>query len=97
MVFMIESQLNYLMGCLEAMRTRGVSTVEVRSDAVASFNDEIDRAMQGTVWSSGCNSWYLDSAGHNSVVWPGWSFRFRTRTRHFEPQRYLTSRVPSGG
>jgi cation diffusion facilitator CzcD-associated flavoprotein CzcO len=52
MVFMIESQLNYLMGCLEAMRTRGVSTVEVRSDAVAAFNDEIDRAMQGTVWSS---------------------------------------------
>lgn len=97
MVFMIESQLNYLMGCLEAMRTRGASTVEVRPDAVAAFNDEIDRAMQGTVWSSGCNSWYLDSAGRNSVVWPGWSFRFRTRTRHFEPQKYLMSRAPSGG
>jgi cation diffusion facilitator CzcD-associated flavoprotein CzcO len=97
MVFMIESQLNYLMGCLEAMRTRGVSTVEVRSDAVAAFNAEIDRAMQGTVWSSGCNSWYLDSAGRNSVVWPGWSFRFRTRTRHFEPQKYVMSRAPSGG
>jgi cation diffusion facilitator CzcD-associated flavoprotein CzcO len=97
MVFMIESQLNYLMGCLEAMRTRGVSTVEVRSDAVTAFNDEIDRAMQGTVWSSGCNSWYLDATGRNSVVWPGWSFRFRTRTRHFEPQKYVMSRASSGG
>jgi cation diffusion facilitator CzcD-associated flavoprotein CzcO len=96
MVFMIESQLNYLMGCLEAMRRRGASTVEVRADAVAAFNDEIDRAMQGTVWSAGCNSWYLDSAGRNSVIWPRWSFSFRARTRHFEPQKYVMSRAPSG-
>jgi cation diffusion facilitator CzcD-associated flavoprotein CzcO len=97
MVFMIESQLNYLMGCLEAMSARRASTVEVRSDAVAEFNDEIDRAMRGTVWSAGCNSWYLDSAGRNSVIWPGWSFRFRTRTRRFEPQKYLLSGASTGG
>jgi cation diffusion facilitator CzcD-associated flavoprotein CzcO len=41
--------------------------------------------------------WYLDSAGRNSVVWPGWSFQFRSRTRHFEPQKYVMSRAPSGG
>jgi hypothetical protein len=66
MVLMIESQLNYLMGCL-TMRARRASRVEVRADAVAEFNDEIDRSMKGTVWSScGCSSWYLDSTGRNT-------------------------------
>jgi hypothetical protein len=89
MVLMIESQLNYLMGCL-TMRARRASRVEVRADAVAEFNDEIDRSMKGTVWSScGCSSWYLDSTGRNSALWPGWSFAFRNRTRHFEPQKCL--------
>ncbi|MEO8898186.1 MAG: NAD(P)/FAD-dependent oxidoreductase [Candidatus Dormibacter sp.] len=96
MVFMIESQLNYLMGCLEAMRQRGR---EHRRGAPPTrwprSTMRSTGAMQGTVWSAGCNSWYLDSAGRNSVIWPGWSFGFRTRTRHFEPQKYVMSRAPS--
>jgi cation diffusion facilitator CzcD-associated flavoprotein CzcO len=98
MVFMIESQLNYLMSCLAVMRERGAVTVEVREDAQAAFNTEIDGAMKGTVWTAGrCRSWYLDATGRNSTLWPGWSFRFRSRTRRFEPQKYrLGSQRPPG-
>ena len=94
MVFMIESQLNYVIGCLQAMDERGVGTFDVREDAVEAFNAEIDRASAGTVWTAGrCRSWYLDATGRNSTLWPGWSFRFRERTRRFEPQKYvLTAR-----
>lgn len=98
MVFMIESQLNYLMGCLGEMRRRGATTVEVRPEVMAAFNQEIDRAMRGTVWNTGrCSSWYLDSTGRNSALWPGWSVGFRRRTRRFEPQKYLMSGVSPGG
>ena len=90
MVYMIESQLNYLVGCLAAMDERGAAVAEVREDATEAYNAELDRAMRGTVWTAGhCNSWYLDSTGRNTTLWPGWSFRFRARTRRFEPEKFV--------
>jgi cation diffusion facilitator CzcD-associated flavoprotein CzcO len=95
MVFMIESQLNYLMSCLEQMRARGATAAEVREDAQAAFNAELDAAMAGTVWTSGhCRSWYLDATGRNSTLWPRSSVRFRSRTRRFEPAKFRLSRAP---
>ena len=48
----------------------------------------MQQRMQGTVWTSGCSSWYLDARGHNTTLWPGFTFEFRRRTRHFDPQHY---------
>lgn len=48
----------------------------MRRDASARFNDALRKAMKGTVWTSGCRSWYLDKNG-NPATWP-WTFdRFR--------------------
>jgi cation diffusion facilitator CzcD-associated flavoprotein CzcO len=95
MVFMIESQLNYLIGCLETMQARGARTAEVHAEACDAFNREVDESMRGTVWTAGhCQSWYLDSSGRNSTLWPDWSFRFRQRTRHFEPEKYQLTTAP---
>jgi cyclohexanone monooxygenase len=66
-------------------------TVEVRPEAQAGFNAEIQQRMQGTVWSAGCQSWYLTAGGRNTTLWPGFTFEFRRRTRHFDPQSYQTS------
>ncbi|HEY6409202.1 MAG TPA: hypothetical protein VIY29_17205, partial [Ktedonobacteraceae bacterium] len=63
---------------------------------------EMQKRMQDTVWTSGCKSWYLDANGHNTTLWPGFTFEYRRRTRHFNPQRYnlipqkLTSTHTSG-
>ncbi|MEQ8660563.1 MAG: NAD(P)/FAD-dependent oxidoreductase, partial [Gammaproteobacteria bacterium] len=47
-----------------------------REDATRRFNQAIRDAMPGTVWLSGCQSWYLDDNG-NPAMWP-WTFaRFR--------------------
>ena len=89
-VFMIESQLNYVLDCLEMMHRRGIATVEVRPEAQRRFNDELQRASAGTVWTAGnCQSWYLDANGRNTTLWPGWTFDFRRRTRRFDPQSYV--------
>jgi len=38
----------------------------------------VDRKMRDTVWTAGgCDSWYLDATGRNSVLWPGYTFTFR--------------------
>jgi cation diffusion facilitator CzcD-associated flavoprotein CzcO len=88
-VFMIESQLNYVMDCLRHMDSNGLGTAEVREGVQRRFNDDIQRRLDGTVWTSGgCVSWYLDANGRNSTVWPGFTWPFRRRTRRFDPADY---------
>ncbi len=89
MVFMIESQVAYILDCLRTMEQRALQTIEVRAESEEAFNTEIQQRMPGTVWASGCNSWYLDKQGRNTAIWPGFTFEFRRRTSHFDAQHYL--------
>jgi len=88
MVFMIESQLNYILDCLRTMDRRNLRAVEVRPEIQEAFDTEVQKRMQRTVWTSGCKSWYLDANGHNTTLWPGFTFEYRRRTRHFDTQHY---------
>jgi cation diffusion facilitator CzcD-associated flavoprotein CzcO len=88
MVLMIESQLAYVIDAIRTMDERGIETVEVRPEAVEAFNAELEEMLQGTVWASGCSSWYLDASGRNTTLWPDFTFRFRERTRHFDADSY---------
>jgi cation diffusion facilitator CzcD-associated flavoprotein CzcO len=88
MVYMIESQIAYILDCLRMMDRRNLRAIEVRPEIQEAFKTEMQQRMQGTVWTSGCSSWYLDARGHNTTLWPGFTFEFRRRTRHFDPQHY---------
>jgi cation diffusion facilitator CzcD-associated flavoprotein CzcO len=88
MVFMIQSQLPYILDCIRTLDRQNLRVVEVRSEVQKAFNAEMQQRMQGTVWTSGCASWYLDASGHNTTLWPGFTFEFRHRTRRFDSQHY---------
>jgi cation diffusion facilitator CzcD-associated flavoprotein CzcO len=88
MVFMIESQLRYVMDALRVMDEQEIATFEVRPEAMNAYNARIQSKMPGTVWMSGCASWYLDSEGRNTTIWPDFTFRFRHRTRRFDTHAY---------
>ena len=88
-VFMIESQINYVADALRQAGARGAATVEVRPEAEAAWNTQVQRDMEGTVWTTGrCASWYLDDSGRNTTLWPSFTFRFRRETRRFDPAAY---------
>jgi cation diffusion facilitator CzcD-associated flavoprotein CzcO len=89
MIYMIESQLAYILDALRLMRLRGICVVEPRASVQAAYNEEIQRRMRGTVWTSGCASWYLDAGGVNSTLWPGFTAEYRWRTHRFDPANYL--------
>jgi cation diffusion facilitator CzcD-associated flavoprotein CzcO len=92
MVYMIESQITYILDCLRVMDRLNLRAVEVHAEAQDTFNKELQQRMKGTVWTSGCASWYLDASGRNTTLWPGFTFEFRHRTRRFDARRYnLTS------
>jgi cation diffusion facilitator CzcD-associated flavoprotein CzcO len=91
-VFMIESQVAYVLDALRAMDAHGASTVDVRPEVQEAFNAAIDRDMRRTVWTTGgCASWYLDATGRNSTLWPDFTWRYRRRTRRFELADYATA------
>ena len=88
MVYMIESQISYILEALRLMQDRQLGSIEVRREVQAHFNTTLQGRMKGTVWNSGCKSWYLDKRGHNTTLWPGFTFTFRNLTRHFNSQVY---------
>jgi cation diffusion facilitator CzcD-associated flavoprotein CzcO len=88
-VFIIESQIAYVLDALRTMRRHGARTLEVREGAQAAYNAELDRMTEGTVWvSGGCTSYYIDRNGHNSALWPTYTWPFRQRTREFDATAY---------
>jgi cyclohexanone monooxygenase len=89
LVVMIESQIRYIKDALHFMEQRRVARVDVKQDVVQTFNDELQAKMSRTVWNAGgCASWYLDEHGRNTTLWPDFTFRFRSRTRRFDPENY---------
>jgi cation diffusion facilitator CzcD-associated flavoprotein CzcO len=88
-VYMIESQLNYVLDGLRVMGERELASVEVRPEVQREFNADLQRRLRGTVWDSGgCASWYLDSRGCNRTIWPRQTWSFRRMTRRFDPASY---------
>jgi len=88
-VFMIESQITYVLSALKAMRRRGAAVLDVRPEAQAAYNAELEEMTRGTVWvSGGCSSYYIDRNGHNSTIWPTFTWPFRQRTREFDEAAY---------
>jgi cation diffusion facilitator CzcD-associated flavoprotein CzcO len=88
-VFMIESQIEYVADALRTMRRRGAGTLEVRPEAQAAWGARIERMTEGTVWvSGGCDSYYIDRNGHNSTLWPTFTWPFRRHLREFDEAAY---------
>jgi cation diffusion facilitator CzcD-associated flavoprotein CzcO len=89
LVFMIESQIAYVIDALRAMKKSGAATVEVRDEPFVAYNDDLQAKMQRTVWNTGgCASWYLDEQGRNTTLWPDFTWKFHQRTRRFDAENY---------
>ena len=52
MVYMIESQVAYVLDALRYMDRHGADTVQVRADAAERYNADLDERMEGTVWNT---------------------------------------------
>jgi cation diffusion facilitator CzcD-associated flavoprotein CzcO len=88
-VIMIEAQVEYVLQAIAATRARGHrATVELRAGRLEAFVAEVDRALSAQVWASGCQSWYLNSAGQNFTIWPGSTLSYRWRVRRFDEEAY---------
>ncbi|MEE2034178.1 flavin-containing monooxygenase [Rhodococcus chondri] len=89
MVYMIESQLNYVVDAIRTIDRHHLGTVEVRDDVQDRYNRDLQDALKSSVWNNGgCASWYLDKHGNNTTLWPGFTFEFRRITKQFDLEAY---------
>lgn len=99
MILIIEAQLNYLADFLRQLDVLGGrAALDARPSAVRAWNRRLQQRMQHTVWNTGCDSWYLDANGRNTVVWPGSTGEFRRVTRRVDLAEYQllrSARVPA--
>jgi cation diffusion facilitator CzcD-associated flavoprotein CzcO len=90
MVYMIESQVAYVDDALKTMDAEGLAVLETTPQAQEAYRQLIAAKSRGTVWlGGGCHSWYLDQHGHNTTLWPDFTFRFRKLTRKLDRENYV--------
>ncbi|WP_236147340.1 NAD(P)/FAD-dependent oxidoreductase [Mycolicibacterium sp. CH28] len=94
MIYMYESQANYIAGAISYARNHSIGTVEPTPAAQSAFTAEVDRLSEGTVWTSGgCTSWYLNENGRNINIWPGSTLGYRRRTMRFDASQHVLHRT----
>jgi cation diffusion facilitator CzcD-associated flavoprotein CzcO len=94
MVYMIESQVAYVDDALKTMDAEGLEVLETTPEAQQAYRDLIAEKSKDTVWlAGGCASWYLDEHGHNTTLWPDFTFRFRRLTRKLDRENYVGARA----
>lgn len=64
-----DTQVKYIIGWLQRWQRGEFISVEPTQEATDRFNAEMRAAMPGTVWASGCQSWYLGPDGL-PALWP---------------------------
>jgi len=83
MLYMMESQFNYVLDALKQMQQHRLQTLEIKAQPQRLFNQKLARRLKDTVWGQGCHSWYKTEDGSNPTVWPGFTFSYRRLTRRF--------------
>ena len=79
-----ELQFAYLMRLVDHVASLGHRSAMPSAEAAARFEQERTEAAAGTVWATGCKSWYLDDRGI-PFVWP---FSFPRFAEEMEKPRY---------
>lgn len=88
-IYMFEAQAEHIVGVVKLAVRKGVDIIEPTTHAQQAFQKKIEKDMEGTVWvAGGCSSWYLDSTGRNSQLWPGFTFAYRQMATNIDEQDY---------
>ena len=89
-LFIIESQMYYIMHAIEAASSGPHGVIEVKAEAEARYTSLIHKEMAKTVWQrGGCDSWYNSKSGKVIAMFPGFSFTFRRWSKNFKAQDHI--------
>ncbi|HVW65215.1 MAG TPA: NAD(P)/FAD-dependent oxidoreductase, partial [Nitrosospira sp.] len=82
----IEAQVNHALQCIQEVIDQGKVSMEVKQDAMARYNVQLQKKLAASVWAAGCRSWYKAESGKIVGIYPGFSFQYarELKTPRFE-------------
>lgn len=80
-ILYIEAQVNYVLQCLKELLQRDRSFIEVKPEAMAGYNEILQKTLASSVWAAPCRSWYKTASGKIIGIYPGFSFEYMRELR----------------
>jgi cation diffusion facilitator CzcD-associated flavoprotein CzcO len=87
----LESGMAHVLAALAELERAGARRIAIRRDVADAFDRELREALAGTVWHTGCTSWYLDADGNDPNQWPWTWTTYARRTGRLQPGAYVTA------
>jgi 4-hydroxyacetophenone monooxygenase len=88
-VFHSECQIRYIMQAIREVAESGNDSLDVRPQPYHAYQDKVDAAVQGMVWSHpGVTSWYKNKSGRVTQTSPWRLVDYRNLTAEFNPADY---------
>ena len=84
-VFMIEAQVDYILQMMKLVSKSKSNAIVVKDETQNQYNDYVQHMLEGTVWQSGCVSWYQQNGGKNFALWPTYTWKYWLATRKVNP------------
>ncbi|BBZ46359.1 monooxygenase [Mycobacterium parmense] len=95
-IFMLEAQARYIVRALKYLRRKRKTYIAVRPAALADFVGNVDRWMEGTVWTTRCSNYFRAANGRVVTQWPRSARSFWQMTRRFKPADFTFDAAPGG-
>lgn len=76
----IEPEVQHAIACMQAVRAGGRQSIEVSADAMATYNQELQARLSGSVWGQ-CRSWYRMDDGKIVAIFPGFTAEYVNAVR----------------
>ncbi|HEY3833620.1 MAG TPA: NAD(P)/FAD-dependent oxidoreductase [Acidimicrobiia bacterium] len=78
---MIEAQVEHVIAHVRRLASDGVAWIDVRPDAMHSYNEEVQEAIAGVrVWNASCNGYYRSPSGRIVTQYPFSMAEYQRRT-----------------
>lgn len=88
-VDIMESQMIYLLQYIDAIeKLPANAALDLKQEIQDKHNEELQKQFTGTVWASGCKSWYLDRNGKNVTLYPRLNTTYKNTVKHFYKTDY---------
>jgi cation diffusion facilitator CzcD-associated flavoprotein CzcO len=87
-IYTIEAGMGHVLAALDELERTDARRIEVRRQTAEQFDRELRAALAGTVWHTGCTSWYVDENGNDPNQWPWLWSAYRRRAGRLEPGTY---------
>ena len=94
MIGMMEAQMNYILDYTVLLEHSGDGAyLDLKPEVQRDYNTKLQSLFGTTVWASGCQSWYLNSSGKITTLYPRLVEDFRAKTKHVNASQYNVVRL----